>query len=317
MIELRSLIKSYGGMLAVDNITATIAPGIVTGFLGPNGAGKSTTMRMIVGLDRPTSGQALVNGCDVRANRRPLTEVGTLLDGGVAHPRRSARNHLLALAQSNGLQAARVGEVLEMVGLSNVGLRKVGGFSMGMRQRLGVAAALVGDPAVLLLDEPVNGLDLDGVLWLRDLLRYLAGQGRTVLLSSHLMSEMAMVAGHVIVLGRGRVLADQPIDALIASAGHSSVRVRSPRLDDIRALLNGPGIVLAGTSDGALDVKGLPAEAIGDLAAAHGVALHELSPVRASLEDAYLQLTRDSLEYRVAGSTSAATSKAITTESNR
>jgi ABC-2 type transport system ATP-binding protein len=296
MIELTGLTKKYGSVTAVDDVSTIIAPGIVTGFLGPNGAGKSTTMRMIVGLDRPTSGTALVNGRSLLTNRRALTEVGTLLDAGVAHPNRTARNHLTALAQSNGLATKRVGEVLGMVGLSSVADKRAGGFSLGMRQRLGLAAALIGDAPVLLLDEPVNGLDPDGVLWLRGFLHQLAAEGRTVLLSSHLMTEMAMVAQHVIVIGKGRLLADQSLSDLIASAGRDSVRVRTTRPDLLTPALARGGMVVTDSADGSLTVSGT-ASGIGDIAASLGVALHELSPVTASLEDAYLELTQDSVIY--------------------
>jgi ABC-2 type transport system ATP-binding protein len=296
MIELTGLTKKYGSVTAVENLTTTIAPGIVTGFLGPNGAGKSTTMRMIVGLDRPTSGMALVNGRSLPTNRRALTEVGTLLDAGVAHPNRTARNHLTALAQSNGLAPKRVEEVLDMVGLGRVADKRAGGFSLGMRQRLGLAAALIGDAPVLLLDEPVNGLDPDGVLWLRGFLHQLAAGGRTVLLSSHLMTEMAMVAQHVIVIGKGRLLADQSLTDLIAGAGEESVRVRTRQPDILtQALLRG-GKVVTDNADGSLTVSGT-ASGTGDIAASLGIALHELSPITASLEDAYLELTQDSVTY--------------------
>jgi ABC-2 type transport system ATP-binding protein len=296
MIELTGLTKKYGSVTAVDDVSTTIAPGVVTGFLGPNGAGKSTTMRMIVGLDRPTSGTALVNGRTLLTNRRALTEVGTLLDAGVAHPNRTARNHLIALAQSNGLATKRVDEVLGMVGLSSVADKRAGGFSLGMRQRLGLAAALIGDAPVLLLDEPVNGLDPDGVLWLRGFLHQLAAEGRTVLLSSHLMTEMAMVAQHVIVIGKGRLLADQSLSDLIAGAGRDSVRVRTTRPDLLTPALARGGMVVTDSVDGSLTVSGT-ASGIGDIAASLGVTLHELSPVAASLEDAYLELTQDSVLY--------------------
>jgi ABC-2 type transport system ATP-binding protein len=253
-------------------------------------------MRMIVGLDRPTSGTALVNGRSLLTNRRALTEVGTLLDAGVAHPNRTARNHLRALAQSNGLSTKRVDEVLAMVGLSSVADKRAGGFSLGMRQRLGLAAALIGDAPVLLLDEPVNGLDPDGVLWLRGFLQQLAAEGRTVLLSSHLMTEMAMVAQHVIVIGKGRLLADQSLSDLIAGAGKESVRVRTKQPQLLTPALLRGGMVVTDSADGSLTVSG-SADGIGEIAASLGVALHELSPIGASLEDAYLELTRDSVAY--------------------
>lgn len=313
MIELTGLTKKYGSVVAVDDVNATITPGIVTGFLGPNGAGKSTTMRMIVGLDRPTRGTALVNGRTLTTNRRALTEVGTLLDAGVAHPNRTARNHLTALAQSNGLPPRRVDEVLDMVGLSSVAGKRAGGFSLGMRQRLGLAAALIGDPPVLLLDEPVNGLDPDGVLWLRGFLHQLASEGRTVLLSSHLMTEMAMVAQHVIVIGKGRLLADRSLADLIAGAGRASVRVRARRPDVLTPALQRDGMVVTDNHDGSLSVRG-SAGAIGDIAASLGVSLYELSPVAASLEDAYFDLTQDSVTYTGASSTPALVGAATRSE---
>jgi ABC-2 type transport system ATP-binding protein len=313
MIELTGLTKKYGNVTAVDNVTTTIAPGIVTGFLGPNGAGKSTTMRMIVGLDRPTSGTALVNGRSLLTNRRALTEVGALLDAGVAHPNRTARNHLKGLAQSNGLSLKRVEQALGMVGLSSVADQRAGGFSLGMRQRLGLAAALIGDPPVLLLDEPVNGLDPDGVLWLRGFLQDLAAQGRTVLLSSHLMTEMAMVAQHVIVIGKGQLLADQSLADLIASAGKESVRVRTRQPQMLTPALLRGGMVVTDNADGSLTVSGT-AIGIGDIAASVGIALHELTPVTASLEDAYLELTQDSVAYTGTSFTSALVGAATRTE---
>lgn len=298
MIELRHLTKSYGTKVAVDGITATIRPGVVTGFLGPNGAGKSTTMRMIVGLDRPTSGTALVNGHPYATSRAPLAEVGALLDAKAVDTGRSARNHLLALGATVGIGRRRVDEVLAQVGLSEVAHKAAGSFSLGMGQRLGIAAALLADPAVLLLDEPVNGLDLDGIQWIRDLLTELAGEGRTVLLSSHLMSEMQLVADHLLVIGQGRILADSSIaDFIEESPGGNAVVVVSPDAGRLAALLAGDGITLTTREPGRFEVRGTTSAAIGDLAAEHRLRVHELTPVTASLESAYLELTRDSVEY--------------------
>jgi ABC-2 type transport system ATP-binding protein len=299
MIEAQELTKRYGDTVAVDGLTFTIRPGSVTGFLGPNGAGKSTTMRMIVGLDRPTSGAVAVNGRPYREHRDPLHQVGALLDAGSPHRGRTARNHLLALARTHGFPASRVDDVLATVGLTSVARRRAGGFSLGMGQRLGIAAALLGDPAVVVLDEPVNGLDPDGVLWVRELLKGLAAEGRTVLVSSHLMSEMALAAERLVVVGRGRLLADTTVDELIASAGVGSVLVRSPDAGALRdALLATGATVTSGDEPGLLRVAGADAERIGDLARDHGIAVHELTPRRASLEEAYLDLTREAVEYR-------------------
>jgi ABC-2 type transport system ATP-binding protein len=298
MIEIENLSKRYGPKLAVDDISFTVKPGMVTGFLGPNGAGKSTTMRMIVGLDRPTSGRVTVNG-DYYANHRdPLHQVGALLEAKAVHTGRSAYNHLLALAATESIPKARVHEVIEMTGLNNVAGKRVGGFSLGMGQRLGIAVALLGDPQTLILDEPVNGLDPDGVLWVRQLTRYLASQGRTVFLSSHLMSEMALTADHVIVLGRGRVLADAPIDVITGRAGSNRVTVRTPSPDALGQAISGEGVSVTQLPDGALSIAGISAEQIGEAAFRAGVLLHELAPVKASLEQAYLELTQDDVEYR-------------------
>jgi ABC-2 type transport system ATP-binding protein len=298
MIEIRALSKRYGKTVAVDGLSFTVRPGHVTGFLGPNGAGKSTTMRVIVGLDHPTAGSATVDGRHYRDHPAPLREVGALLEAKSVHKGRSARNHLLVLAQTHGIPAERVDEVLAMVGLEPVGRRRAGGFSLGMAQRLGVAAALLGDPATVVLDEPVNGLDPDGVLWVRTLLKTLAAEGRTVLVSSHLMSEMAVTADHLVIIGRGRLLADTTMDELIGRVAVGSVLVRSPHASDLRDLLVGQGATVTGTQPGVLQVSGVTAEQIADLAVQRRMALHELAPQRASLEQAYMELTRDAVEYR-------------------
>ncbi|RIX31234.1 ABC transporter ATP-binding protein [Amnibacterium setariae] len=299
MIEATGLVKRYGAKTAVAGIDFEVRPGLVTGFLGPNGAGKSTTMRMIVGLDAPTAGSVTVNGRRYREHRAPLHEVGALLEAKAAHRGRSARNHLRVLAATHGIPDRRVQEVIDLAGLHEVAGKRVGGFSLGMGQRLGIAAALLGDPATLILDEPVNGLDPDGVRWVRTFVRELAAEGRTVLLSSHLMSEMAQTADHVIVLGRGRVLADMPIGDLIAGGG-SKVTVASPRATELAALLAARGATTAPTGDGRFDVSGLDAAAVGDLAAASGIALHELTTVGSSLEEVYMAMTADDVEYRSA-----------------
>jgi ABC-2 type transport system ATP-binding protein len=296
MIETRGLTKRYGATRAVDGLTTRVEPGHVTGFLGPNGAGKSTTMRMVLGLDRPTGGEALVNGRRYAELRRPAHEVGALLDAGAAHGGRTARNHLRVLARANGIGDRRVAEVLELVGLAGAANRRVGALSLGMRQRLGVAAALLGDPGVLLFDEPVNGLDPEGIRWIRHLMRDLAAEGRTVLVSSHLMSEMALTADRVIVIGRGRLVLEASVRELRARF-EEDVLVRSPRADELcRALEAAGGSV--GTEDGALLVRGLKAADIADLAAERRLPVHELTPRSPSLEDAYLRLTEDSVEFR-------------------
>ncbi|MFD0972153.1 ABC transporter ATP-binding protein [Plantactinospora endophytica] len=298
MIEAQALTKRFGGTLAVDELSFTVAPGQVTGFLGPNGAGKSTTMRMIVGLDRPTAGTVTVAGRPYREHPAPLCQVGSLLDAKAVHRGRSARNHLLALAQTHGIGRGRVDEVLETVGLSTVADRRAGGFSLGMGQRLGIAAALLGDPAVVILDEPVNGLDPDGVLWVRNLLKGLAAEGRTVLVSSHLMSEMAVTAEHLVIVGRGRLLADTTVADLIARVAVGSVLVRSPDAGELAELLTAHGAALTAVEPGLFQAAGLGAEKIGELARGGGLALHELTPRRASLEEAYMELTREAVEYR-------------------
>jgi ABC-2 type transport system ATP-binding protein len=296
VIELDGLTKQYRSRVAVDDLTVTIEPGRVTGFLGPNGSGKTTTMRCILGLTRPTAGTATVLGRPYRELARPMRRVGALIDPRARHPGRTAYAHLLALAQSNALPRQRVDDVIEMVGLETVVHERVRGFSLGMGQRLGIAAALLGDPDVLLLDEPVNGLDPEGIRWVRELLRGLADEGRTVLVSSHLMSEMEDTADHLVVLGRGRLLADVPMDELVGA--HSAVRVRSPQAPVLAAALRQAGGRVELELDGALRVEGLDLVAVGDVAFVADVRLHELSRVTASLEAAYLALTGDDVEYR-------------------
>ncbi|MBB5433502.1 ATP-binding cassette domain-containing protein [Nocardiopsis composta] len=296
MLTVRGLTKRYGGVTAVDGLTFEVRPGAVTGFLGPNGAGKSTTMRVLLGLDRPTSGEALVNGRRYGDLPRPAWEVGALLDGGAAHPGRSAWAHLLALARGSGVPRRRVAEVLEEVGLAGVAGRRVGGFSLGMRQRLGIAGALLGDPGVLLFDEPVNGLDMDGVLWVRRLVRTLADEGRTVFVSSHLMSEMQLVADRLVVVAGGRLVADAPLSELVAAWTRSRVVVRTPDPGVLAERLrrDGAGVEAA---DGGLVVHGTTAEAVGDAAHRAGVRVHGLRLEEASLEQAYLELTGTGVEY--------------------
>lgn len=299
MIEATHLTKRYGQKTAVADVSFTLKPGLVTGFLGPNGAGKSTTMRMLMGLDRPTSGSITVQGRPYAELSNPLHVIGALLDAKGVHPGRTARSHLRALAATHGIAERRVNQVLETTGLESVAHKRVGGFSLGMGQRLGIAAALLGDPEVLVLDEPVNGLDPDGVLWVRHLVRGLAAEGRTVLLSSHLMSEMAQTVDHIIVLGRGAVIADAPIDQVIASGGGAqAVRVRSPESIRLGELLRAHGARSTQQSDtDELTLNGITAERVGEIAAAHGVVLHALTTDQASLEDAYLELTRGELEF--------------------
>ncbi|QEV98915.1 ATP-binding cassette domain-containing protein [Microbacterium caowuchunii] len=300
MIRVRSLTKRYGRKVAVDGIDFTVEPGRVTGFLGPNGAGKSTTMRMIVGLDRPTEGTAEVNGRPYRELPAPLREVGVLLDARAAHRRRTAYKHLLAIAATHRIGAERVREVMDIAGLDAVADKRVGGFSLGMGQRLGIAAALLGDPQAIILDEPVNGLDPEGILWIRGLLRRLAAEGRTVLLSSHLMSEMTQTADHLIVIGQGRILADGPMREVVAGATRSAVRVRTRDVDRLIAAIAAPEVTVSTHPDGAVEVTSLTAEQVADAAAAAGVVLYEITTVEGSLEDAYLALTADSVEYRSA-----------------
>jgi ABC-2 type transport system ATP-binding protein len=296
VIELRGLTKRFGSTLAVDDLSFDVTPGRVTGFLGPNGAGKSTTMRLVLGLDSPTAGSAVVNGRRYGQHRFPMHEVGALLDAQALHPGRRAVDHLLCLAQSNRIPRRRVDEILEVVGLADVASRRAGPFSLGMKQRLGIAGALLGDPPILLFDEPVTGLDPEGILWIRNLFQRLATEGRTVLVSSHLMSEMALTAQHLIVIGRGKLIADASIEQILAGAG-SSVRVRSPQLIAFARVLAEAGAVCTGDTD-AIVVTGFDASRIGELASQHQITLHELSPQRASLEDAFFELTGESVEYR-------------------
>jgi ABC-2 type transport system ATP-binding protein len=296
VIDAEGLVKRYGSTTAVDDLSFQVQPGVVTGFLGPNGSGKSTTMRMMIGLDHPDKGQVKIDGRHYGELRWPLREVGALLEAKAIHPGRTARNHLRALAVSNRIPRARVDEVLELVGLTSVATKRAGTYSLGMGQRLGIAAALLGDPQVLLFDEPVNGLDPEGIQWVRELLRMLAKQGRTVFVSSHLMSEMAQTADHVIVIGKGRLLEDADIATMVAKAG-TSVLVRSPDLERLEPALQQAGGVTHRDGDGALVVTELEAPQIGELAASHGLVLHELSPQRASLEEAFMALTRDHVEF--------------------
>ena len=297
MIEAQNLSKTYGDKTAVDDVSFTVRPGIVTGFLGPNGAGKSTTMRMIIGLDAPTAGSVTVNGKPYAAHRAPLHEVGALLEARSVHTGRTAYHHLRALAQTSGIPRSRVEEVIEMVGLTGVARKRAGGFSLGMGQRLGIASALLGDPATVILDEPVNGLDPEGIRWIRDLLKDLAVQGRTVFISSHLMSEMAVTAQHLIVIGRGKIIADESVDSFIAKASGNIVRVRATEPERLSALLTGPDVAVSTGADGVLEVVGLSSDQIGLAAGPAGIYLLELAPQQASLEDAFMDLTRDTVEY--------------------
>ena len=297
MIEIQQLTKVYGDKTAVDDLTFTVRPGVVTGFLGPNGAGKSTTMRAIVGLDQPTRGQALVEGRRYVDHPAPLCVVGALLEAGAAHPGRSAVNHLRALAATHGIGRRRVAEVIGQVGLDEVASKRAGGFSLGMGQRLGIAAALLGDPAVLVLDEPVNGLDPDGIRWIRGLLRGLAAEGRTVFVSSHLMSEMALTADHLVIIGRGRLLADVSMTEVTASAT-STVRVRTPRAPDLAPLLARPEVTVTAEDRHTLSISGLSSANIAETAFAHGIVLHEVTPMSVTLEDAYMALVQDHIEYQ-------------------
>jgi ABC-2 type transport system ATP-binding protein len=300
VIEARNLTKDYGKKRAVDGLSFTVRPGMVTGFLGPNGSGKSTTMRLILGLDAPTAGDVTVNASHYREFAAPLHEVGALLEARAVHTGRSAYNHLRALAQTHGIAKRRVDELIDLVGLHDVARKRAGQFSLGMGQRLGIATALLGDPATLLLDEPVNGLDPEGIQWMRNLLRGLAAEGRTVFVSSHLMSEMALTAEHLIVIGRGRLIADTSVDEFVRSASKKLVRVRSPQAARLRELVVGADVSVASSEPGVLEVAGLTAEQIGETAAAHGIALHELTPQHASLEEAFMDLTREEVEFRAA-----------------
>ena len=308
MLEVRELTKRYGDTVAVDHISFTVRPGLVTGFLGPNGAGKSTTMRMILGLDRPTSGEALVDGRSYTTSPAPLAELGALLEAKAVDKGRSARNHLLALGATVGIGAPRVDELLEVVGLADVARKPAGGFSLGMGQRLGIASALLADPRIVMLDEPVNGLDPDGILWIRNLLKELAAEGRTVFLSSHLMSEMEQTAEHLVVIGRGRIIADTSMADFIAASSSNHVRVVSPHATSLRNLLADDGVSITSAEPGVLDIEGVSAARVGDVAAEHGLTLHELTNVEASLEQAFMELTRDAVEFHGSVATSTSTS---------
>ncbi|WP_028813189.1 ABC transporter ATP-binding protein [Streptomyces flavidovirens] len=297
MIELTGLTKRYGEKVAVDHLTFTVRPGIVTGFLGPNGAGKSTTMRMVLGLDNPTAGDVRIDGKHYADLRDPLKYIGALLDAKAMHGGRNAYNHLLCLAQSNGIPRSRVSEVLETVGLTSVAKKRAKGFSMGMGQRLGIAGALLGDPEILMFDEPVNGLDPEGIHWIRNLMKALASQGRTVFVSSHLMSEMALTADHLVVIGQGRLLADTSMAGFIRENSRSYVRLRSPEQERLRDVMHEAGITAVSAANGSLEVDGVTSEQLGELAARHQLVLHELSPQQASLEEAFMRLTAESVEY--------------------
>jgi ABC-2 type transport system ATP-binding protein len=297
MIEVRGLTKRYGAKTAVDNLTFSIESGQVTGFLGPNGAGKTTTMRCILGLDYPNEGTITVDGKSYHDMAYPMREVGALLEAKAVHGGRSAYNHLLCLAQTNSLPKRRVGEVLELVGLTDVAKKRSKGFSLGMSQRLGIAATLLGDPKVLMFDEPVNGLDPEGILWIRNLMKALAAEGRTVFVSSHLMSEMENTADHLIVIGRGKLIAASSMKEFVASASGASVRVRTPSADQLVRAVTAKGATTSIDDDGAIEVRGMSTEQIGDLAFSEGIRLHELATVRASLEEAFMELTADSVEY--------------------
>ncbi|MBW1601499.1 ATP-binding cassette domain-containing protein [Streptomyces sp. JJ66] len=301
MIELDGLTKRYGSTTAVDRLTFTVQPGVVTGFLGPNGAGKSTTMRMMLGLDRPTAGDVRIDGKHYRQLRDPLASIGALLEATSVHGGRTARNHLRVLAQSNGIPERRVPEVLDLVGLSSVANKRPKGFSLGMGQRLGIAAALLGDPKIVMFDEPVNGLDPEGIRWVRGLMKHLASEGKTVFVSSHLMSEMALTADHLIVIGRGRLLADTSMKEFIQQNSRSYVRLRSPEPERLRDALSGADIAVTPGADGTLEADDVEAARVGEVAAAQGVVLHELSPQQASLEEAFMRLTAESVEFHTHG----------------
>jgi ABC-2 type transport system ATP-binding protein len=299
VIDVRGVTKRYGEKVAVDDLTFSVTPGIVTGFLGPNGAGKSTTMRLILGLDAPTSGTVRVNGCAYRELSAPLHEVGAMLEAHAIHTGRSAYNHLLALAQTHGIPRSRVEEVIELVGLREVARKRVGSFSLGMGQRLGVAAALLGNPATVILDEPANGLDPEGIHWIRNLLKALAAEGRTVFLSSHLMSEMAQTADHLIVIGRGRLIADTSVQEFVRRASSdTNVRVRSPQASELRDVLVRSNVEVQSIEPGLLEVSGLTGEQIGEIALQARIVISELTPLQASLEEAFMSLTGESVEYR-------------------
>ncbi len=298
IVEANGLTKRYGEKVAVRDLSFSVQPGVVTGFLGPNGSGKSTTMRLIVGLDAPQSGSVTVNGRHYRDHPAPLHEVGTLLEARSVHTGRSAFNHLLALAQTHGIGRRRVDELIEMVGLGEVARKRVGQFSLGMGQRLGIAAALLGDPETVMLDEPVNGLDPEGIQWVRNLLKGLASEGRTVFVSSHLMSEMALTAEHLIVIGRGELIADMATDEFVRKASKETVRVRSPQAQALAELVAGPDVTVTTLSPGLIEIVGLSAEQVGEEAAANQIVLHELTPQTATLEEAFMELTHDAVEFQ-------------------
>ena len=298
MIDATNLTKRYGEKAAVDNLTFTVKPGVITGFLGPNGSGKSTTMRLILGLDAPSEGTVTVAGKAYRDFSAPLHEVGALLEARSVHTGRSAYHHLLALAQTHGIPRSRVKELISLVGLDGVARKRAGQFSVGMGQRLGIAAALLGDPEVMILDEPINGLDPEGIRWIRDLLKGLAAEGRTVFLSSHLMSEMAVTADHLIIIGRGRVIRDIGLSEFVDESSNNIVRVRSPQAVQLRDAILGPDVRVASHEPSVLEIDGLTAEQVGDAAATHGLVLHELVPERVSLEEAFMDLTREETEFR-------------------
>jgi ABC-2 type transport system ATP-binding protein len=298
VIEARGLTKDYGAKRAVDGLSFTVRPGVVTGFLGPNGSGKSTTMRLILGLDRLTAGDVRVNGKHYREHPAPLHEVGALLEARSVHTGRSAYNHLLAMARTHAIPRSRVEELIDLVGLHEVARKRAGSFSLGMGQRLGIATALLGDPHTLLLDEPANGLDPEGIRWMRNLLKALAAEGRAVFVSSHLMSEMAQTAEQLIVIGRGRLIADTTVDEFIRGASRRLVRVRSPQAVRLRELVLADGVRVTSSEPGVLEIEGLSAEQVGEAAAAHKVVLHELTPVQASLEEAFMELTREEVEFK-------------------
>ncbi|QSB04645.1 ABC transporter ATP-binding protein [Natronoglycomyces albus] len=298
MIEIQNFTKRYGKKVAVDDVTTTIKPGKVTGFLGPNGSGKSTTMRAIVGLDTPTLGTVTVNGKRYADLSAPMTEVGALLDAKSLHPGRSAFNNLMALAHTHRIPRSRVNEVLNLVGLSEVAKKRPGGFSLGMGQRLGIAVALLGDPKIIILDEPVNGLDPEGVRWIRELLRSLAAEGRTVFLSSHLMSELSQTADHLVVIGKGKLMADESMDDFLQGAGVGTVQVSSPTIEELLDHLRGPQVSVKPVKPGTVTISGLEARSIGAVAAQHGITLYELTTHQTSLEEAFMDLTRDAFEYR-------------------
>lgn len=298
MIDASALTKLYGDKRAVDDLTFSVKPGVVTGFLGPNGSGKSTTMRLVLGLDRPTRGDVTVNGKHYREHAAPLHEVGALLEARSIHTGRSARNHLLALAQTHGISRRRVDELIDLVGLHDVARKRAGKFSLGMGQRLGIASALLGDPQTLLLDEPVNGLDPEGIHWIRNLLRSLAAEGRTVFVSSHLMSEMAVTADHLIVIGRGKLIADTTVDEFVRRASGLVVHVRTPQASELRELVAQRDVHVTTPETNVLEIEGLTPEQVGELAAEHRIVLHGLSERQASLEEAFMHLTRDDVEFK-------------------